>query len=225
MVRVYLMEMEEEREASSVREAHLVRQSLAGQQSAAARALLQQALAREYPKLSCPVRLEKDSFGKPFLPDYPDICISISHSGTLAACAIGEKPVGVDVEQWKKRPGAERIAKKFHPLERKLLEQKNGNQSLFYALWVRKESFLKAVGEGLRRPLDSFCTVEERAEAEEAEPSVLLAGPTEVRQNICPEGYYLKQYGLGEQREGYSLAVCAQEQEFAPKAVWITKEA
>ena len=86
-------------------------------QSAAARRLLMRALEKEYPELAGTFRVEKDERGKPFLKGHEEICISISHSGRLAACAIGAKTVGVDVEQRRSRLNQEWIARRFHPGE------------------------------------------------------------------------------------------------------------
>ncbi|MEI3525544.1 MAG: 4'-phosphopantetheinyl transferase superfamily protein [Eubacteriales bacterium] len=114
--------------------------------------------------------MEKDEKGKPYLAGYPHIHISISHSGPYIACAFGDKPVGVDVEMWKAHPKWRRIVDKLHPREREELLQSCGGTISgdteepvreFCGLWVRKESFLKAIGEGLRVPLDAFDTTGE----------------------------------------------------------------
>ena len=79
-----------------------------------------------------------------------------------------------------------------------------------------KESFLKAVGEGLRLRLDSFCTVEE---AETAQSSEGGGAVIRVSQNIRREACYIRQYEL----EGgeYSLAACSEEADFAEYPEWI----
>lgn len=187
-------------------------------QSAAARRLLMRALEKEYPELAGTFRVEKDERGKPFLKGHEEICISISHSGRLAACAIGAKTVGVDVEQRRSRLNQERIARRFHPGEQKVLaaEPEDMKERAFYDLWVRKESFLKAVGEGLRLRLDSFCTVEEVETAQSSEGGGAVI---RVSQNIRREACYIRQYEL----EGgeYSLAACSEEADFAEYPEWI----
>ena len=112
-------------------------------QSARARRLLDMALKKEYPSVCAPVRVEKDTLGKPYLPDYPQICVSISHSGPYVACALGEKPVGVDVEVWKKRKTLGRIVEKLHPLEREayVRASEEKKEEIFFGIWVQKESF------------------------------------------------------------------------------------
>lgn len=43
----------------------------------------------------CPLQFEAS--GKPYIPGGPTV--SISHSGSLAACAMGDAPIGVDLER------------------------------------------------------------------------------------------------------------------------------
>ena len=165
--------------------------------STAARRLLTSALETEYGIPASAFQVEKDEKGKPYLTGYPHIHISISHSGPYIACAFGEKPVGVDVEMWKAHPKWRRIVDKLHPREREELLQSCGGVISgdteepvreFCGLWVRKESFLKAIGEGLRVPLALFDTTGDW-----------------VEQELSPERWRLWQY---EPEEGCSLAVC-----------------
>lgn len=196
MVRVYITR----RFNTNIRMNHM-------QQSEWARRLLDIALKREYPELCAPILLERDKWGKPFLAEYPDIFINLSHSGIYAACAIGEKPVGVDVEAWKTRKQMRRIVEKFHPFETKafLEAEEAEREALFHDIWVLKESFLKAVGKGLRLPLNSFCT---------------LPGMEQVVQTMDEKRYYSKLYRL--EGEACSLSVCSEEKELAEEPVWIT---
>ena len=78
--------------------------------------------------------------GKPYLPAQPGIHISLSHSGGLAVCAAGDRPLGVDIE----RPRTFRsslLRRCFSEAERAAAEP--------LRLWVLKESFVKWTGEGL----------------------------------------------------------------------------
>lgn len=142
--------------------------------SEAARELLVSALENEYGIPAAEARIEKDEKGKPYLEGYPDLYLSISHSGPYIACAFGDKPVGVDTEMWKAHPKWRRIVDKMHLREREAFDRACGGAAseeaeepveAFCDLWVRKESFLKAIGEGLRIPLYAFDTTEERVRA------------------------------------------------------------
>lgn len=217
MVRIYLAEIKENTVDSE-------RQNEYGgsrheRESAAAHGLLFRALEKEFPELSGSFCLKKDERGKPYLSDHGEIYISISHSGGLAACAIGDRPVGVDVEERKPRSGQLRVLRKFHTAERQWLEEREPENQVeaFYDIWVRKESFLKATGDGLRLRLDSFCTIDGKIRKEE---ELYRAGICRVIQELRPEAYYIRQYRIPE--KNYSLAACATEQSFQSEPVWIS---
>ena len=66
-------------------------------------------------------------------------------------CAIADSPIGVDIEQI--RENHHGIAERF--FNRNELKYINDAES-FYRIWTLKEGYLKAVGLGMRLPLDSF---------------------------------------------------------------------
>lgn len=83
--------------------------------------------------------LSYDAFGKPHLSDQKQI--SISHSFEYAAVAIGDKPLGLDIE--KVRPKVHRIASKFlHPSEM----SPNATDTWRTTQWCMKEAAYKALG-------------------------------------------------------------------------------
>ncbi len=55
--------------------------------------------------------IEKNSFGKPYLKDYPSIHYNISHTKGAIVCAIASNPIGIDIE--KKKNCNMKIAKRF----------------------------------------------------------------------------------------------------------------
>jgi 4'-phosphopantetheinyl transferase len=82
-------------------------------------------------------RVKKHRTGKPYFPDRPDICFSLSHTSSHVLCAVSARPVGADIETVRSvRPGvAERVCT---PDELGAFD--------FFELWVLKESFLKLSG-------------------------------------------------------------------------------
>ncbi len=127
------------------------------------RELLLEALRLEYPHLQGAwadglPSMEKNTFGKPFFLDYPEIYFNLSHTKGCVCCALADAPVGVDVELCYRRANQEQIVKRFSTEERKLWRtaSEERRQELFFALWVLKESCVKADGRGLRIPLDAF---------------------------------------------------------------------
>jgi 4'-phosphopantetheinyl transferase len=97
--------------------------------------------------------------GKVRLLDGPsDIEVSVSHSGgwVLVAAYRGH-PVGVDIEQVNPdldHAGLARIA--LTEAERERLAAEPDKAASFTTTWARKEAVVKALGEGLRTPLNGF---------------------------------------------------------------------
>lgn len=89
-----------------------------------------------------------------------ELKFNLSHSCDLALYAITlGREVGVDVELVKPIPDFEKIAEQyFSPTECEDLASVSVDKKLeaFYSCWTRKEAYIKAVGEGLSIPLNSF---------------------------------------------------------------------
>lgn len=96
--------------------------------------------------------------GKPYLSAHPDIHFNLSHSGSLAVCAVSTVAVGVDVETYHDHGHA--VAKHcFTAQELAWLDEQENTASAFARLWTRKEALIKLTGSGLSRDLLSFCTL------------------------------------------------------------------
>lgn len=101
--------------------------------------------------------------GKPCLPSLPALRFNLTHSGDYAACAFDDDEIGIDLERVASIDYAGIAERYFAASERSYLARSSGEDEAlgrFYRLWTQKESFLKAVGTGLRRPLDSFAIEE-----------------------------------------------------------------
>lgn len=94
------------------------------------------------------VRFRVDKSGKPYIEGI-DVNFSISHSGTIALCAIADAPVGVDIE--KIRDVDLSIAKKhFAPDEQDyVFEKLSLSKQRFFEIWTRKEAYVKMLGKGI----------------------------------------------------------------------------
>lgn len=86
--------------------------------------------------------------GKPYVPGGPEF--SLSHSGELAALAVSDRPVGLDLE---------RVVPVSDAVKRRVLSQaelswlESAGEEGFSFLWTRKEAVLKCLGTGVDRPL------------------------------------------------------------------------
>ena len=85
--------------------------------------------------------------GKPYLLHEPEIHFNLSHSGKLAVCAVGNEPMGVDVEEPQvMKEGVARLS--FTMQEKDWLASQPDQDHAFVRLWTRKESLLKLFGKG-----------------------------------------------------------------------------
>jgi 4'-phosphopantetheinyl transferase len=145
------------------RRADRLRTSRARFQRAASRGLLRALLAGYAGTTPDALRFAENPAGKPRLVEpATGLRFSVSHSGDLWICAVtDDQPVGIDVEQV--RPLSSRHVIPFlAPEERAAWEdafgpdrEAEGMEALF-ALWTRKEAYVKARGLGLHLPLDAF---------------------------------------------------------------------
>lgn len=134
------------------------------QQSLAAYLLLKKGLRMEYGIQENPI-LAFTADGKPFIENRPDIHFNLSHSKTVALCAISEQPVGADVEVV--RPvSAQLIDYTMNKEERAWIRNSQNPDEAFMTLWTRKEAVLKLTGEGIRKDLknvldgNTLCQIE-----------------------------------------------------------------
>lgn len=86
--------------------------------------------------------------GKPVLQDIA-LEFSLSHSGALAACAISDRPVGLDLER-KGRYHESLLRRCFSPEEQHTIRESLDPDAVFTELWTGKESMLKLTGTGIR---------------------------------------------------------------------------
>ncbi len=102
--------------------------------------------------------------GKPFLADRPagseSIEFNLSHSGDLVLIGVTSRcSLGVDVERLSRKVEFEDLSDRFFSPEEAetiRLHPEGESRRVFFETWVCKEAFIKAVGDGLTMPLDSF---------------------------------------------------------------------
>lgn len=104
--------------------------------------------------------VQYDSLGKPFLQNKrgEKAYISLSHSGDFVVCAISDMAVGADVE--KIRKVNLKTTEKFSENEKEYILSQECPETAFFRIWTLKESYLKAIGKGIRQRLNSFETVD-----------------------------------------------------------------
>ncbi len=96
--------------------------------------------------------LARTSKGKPYFPSRRELHFSVSHSGPLSLCALGEGEVGCDLELVRpRREGLPAYALGERELE--WFRLRGGRWEDFYTLWTMKEARVKCTGEGLVPPV------------------------------------------------------------------------
>lgn len=86
--------------------------------------------------------------GKPSLKELPHVHFNLSHCKEAVACAISDKPIGVDIETLGRY--SERLAQ--YTMNEKELEEINQAEDrdvAFTRLWTMKEATMKLTGEGI----------------------------------------------------------------------------
>ncbi len=84
--------------------------------------------------------------GKPYLRDHCDIYFSISHTKNCVSCAVGECPIGLDVEMICDKDHS-KVASRMFTENEQLVSGKSAAD--FFRIWTMKESFVKMNGEGI----------------------------------------------------------------------------
>jgi 4'-phosphopantetheinyl transferase len=123
------------------------------------RVILASYLAREPRDLG----FHYSALGKPMLSAEPalhGIRFNVSHAGGVVLHAVGMgREVGVDIERVRADVGTEELATRFFS-EREVAAlhaiRSSSRLEAFFTCWTRKEAYLKARGDGLSVPLDSF---------------------------------------------------------------------
>lgn len=85
--------------------------------------------------------------GKPFLKNITAE-FNISHTKDFLLLAIGDAPLGVDIEAIKPNRPIEKIAEKYFS-KAEIQAVKEKGTSAFYKFWTKKESYGKFTGKGL----------------------------------------------------------------------------
>ena len=179
----------------------------------AARGILRSIFGRYLACEPAEIRFEYGSHGKPRMVQ-PELRIkiefNIAHSDDLALLAFGlGRKVGVDLEKMRDIPEMPQlVSRNFSAREsaawRSLPQAER--KLAFFNCWVRKEAFVKAVGDGLSYPLQAFDVS-------------LLPGEKPELLAISGEAVAAKRWTLFgvEAAEGFAAALVAEGSEWRPR--------
>ncbi len=125
-----------------------------------ARALMRRVLAAYVRADPASLQIGYGRRGKPWLQDGSGVCFNLSHAGDFSLFAVvREREVGVDIEAMAADVDCASVARlAFSPEECEALAglPPVARREAFFEIWVRKEAYVKARGEGLAYPTRSF---------------------------------------------------------------------
>jgi 4'-phosphopantetheinyl transferase len=106
------------------------------------------------------IQFNYSSRGKPDLKSADGLQFNMTHSGGIAAIALGAHcRIGIDLEKIRPLPEMQRIANRvFCPEEVTEIVSLPQNERVhaFFRCWTRKEAYVKAIGDGIFSPFNSF---------------------------------------------------------------------
>lgn len=160
------------------------------------------AAAKEHWGLSSLPPMERGEKGKPSFLGEVGREFNLTHSGSLALCALDSAPVGVDIQIVKAwRPSLP--GRVCAPEELAWLEAGEDRWARFTQLWALKECRVKYSGEGLTRSIDD----------------IRVPLPANGREGYVLDGLCYRVY----QGEGWRAAVCGRTT--PPERIqWITPQ-
>lgn len=89
--------------------------------------------------------------GKPYFKDYKELNFNITHSGKYVACAISDKPIGIDMEGNRKDVCS--VARRFFNKDESewvcMAESESEQKERFLKIWTFKEAYSKMTGDGI----------------------------------------------------------------------------
>lgn len=142
------------------------------------------------------IAFEYAAYGKPRLvPTQSGVRFNVSHSDDLMVCAVARnRELGVDCEALRENIELESMARRyFSAAETESLLSLPPQERVrgFFNCWTRKEAYIKAHGEGLSMPLNTFAV-----SLAPGQPAALLACDEpgeahrwELSALVVPEGY------------------------------------
>lgn len=104
------------------------------------------------------IKFNINKYGKPYLENFPNFHFNISHSGDYVVCAIDNMNIGIDIEKIVNINYKAISMSFFTQQEYQYIINKDLSEQLstFYALWTLKESYIKFLGTGLSKKMNSF---------------------------------------------------------------------
>lgn len=148
-----------------------------------------------------------NEFGKPFLAGTIDFNFNVSHSSEWIVCAVGNRPLGVDIEKIKEIEIEDMVKYFFSNQELETIKKISDGDKIeyFYELWTLKESYVKAIGKGLYIPLNSL--------------TLRIEDNIKLYEGKTPRNCSFRQFDFD---SSYKMAICSLGEEISKSIKFIT---
>ncbi len=127
------------------------------------RAIVKKLLSKYLSKIPNQIEFSYNKHGKPFVPEKYNnhsLEFNISHSDIYGLIAITlYYKIGVDIQRVNHDINIDSLSERFFSEDEKeqlMKFDKNKRADVFHNCWVKKESFIKAIGSGVAYGLDNF---------------------------------------------------------------------
>lgn len=87
--------------------------------------------------------------GKPVIVGHRGIHFSISHCNTAVACAVSDKPVGIDIESIDRKANESLYSYTLNQAEEQKVREAKHPAMEFLRYWTMKEALVKMTGDGI----------------------------------------------------------------------------
>lgn len=99
------------------------------------------------------VLIETGERGKEFLPGFPSLHYNLSHAKDYVVCAFSDHEIGIDIEPIPYQKSVEQLSRVIARVgsDREIARyQESYDPEVFAHIWTQKESYVKAIGTGIR---------------------------------------------------------------------------
>lgn len=142
------------------------------------------------------LKFQYTQYGKPALTERPELRFNVSHAGSHALFGFAlNREIGIDIEFIKSDFDVVALARHFFSeleLDHLISLPIDQRRDAFFTCWTRKESYIKARGEGLSLPLHQFdvsLMPAEPAQLIATRPVTGEASRWKMTDLVVPDGY------------------------------------
>ena len=169
------------------------------------------------------IRLIRSAAGAPLAEGYPELHISVSHSGEWWICAVSGMAVGIDIEYPRYRKSEDtaglalrlmHLARRFFtPEEADYIEESCGDEKRtesFLQIWTAREAYVKYLGTGVDAGFRQLSVLPGAGEG--CMPDSFSSGLTQANAAWKARGVQFEMVSLPAGAEEYQCCLCSERE-------------